>query len=115
MIISAQIHDARLARTHQAGRISDWIGHWLERKIPQIMQPSNSRYRWIMLGLIWILYFVFGLFTRSMAPLVTPVLKDLNISFAEMGFILGSWQLTYIFSPLPMEQSLTAGVSGNRS
>lgn len=49
-----------------------------------------------MLSLIWLLYFVFGVFTRSLAPLVTPVIKDLNISFVEMGFILGSWQLTYI-------------------
>lgn len=60
------------------------------------MIPATNRYRWVMLGLVWLLYFVFGVFTRSLAPLVTPIIKDLNLSFFEMGFILGSWQLTYI-------------------
>ncbi len=56
-----------------------------------------TRYRWAILSLVWLVYFVFGVFTRSMAPLVSPILSDLNMSFVEMGFILGSWQLTYIF------------------
>ena len=60
------------------------------------MEPATSRYRWAMLGLVWLLYVVFGVYTRSLAPLVTPIIKDLNISFVEIGFILGSWQLTYI-------------------
>ena len=60
------------------------------------MKPAASRYRWVMLGLVWLLYLVFGIYTRSLAPLVTPIIKDLNLSFFEMGFILGSWQLTYI-------------------
>jgi len=60
------------------------------------MEPATSHYRWAMLGLVWLLYVVFGVYTRSLAPLVTPIIKDLNISFVEMGFILGSWQLTYI-------------------
>ncbi|MBW2092772.1 MAG: MFS transporter [Deltaproteobacteria bacterium] len=53
-------------------------------------------YRWIILGLLWLLYSVFGLISRSIFPLVTPILRDLDISYAQMGFILGSWQLTYI-------------------
>jgi cyanate permease len=60
------------------------------------MRPVNARYRWVILGLVWLLYFVFGVYTRSLAPLVTPIIKDLNLSYVEMGFILGSWQLTYI-------------------
>jgi cyanate permease len=60
------------------------------------MEPATSHYRWAMLGLVWLLYVVFGVYTRSLAPLVTPIIKDLSISFVEMGFILGSWQLTYI-------------------
>jgi len=60
------------------------------------MEPATSRYRWAMLGLVWLLYVVFGVYTRSLAPLVTPIIEDLSISFVEMGFILGSWQLTYI-------------------
>jgi cyanate permease len=49
-----------------------------------------------MLALLWLLYASFGLVFRSIPPLVTPMLKDLHMSYGEMGFVLGSWQLTYI-------------------
>jgi cyanate permease len=53
-----------------------------------------------MLFLLWLLYAAFGLIQRSIAPLVTPILKDLHLSYTQMGFILGSWQLTYIAAAL---------------
>lgn len=53
-------------------------------------------YRWVILAIVWLLYFCFGLCVRSIAPLVTPMLRDLDMSYSEMGFILGSWQLIYI-------------------
>jgi cyanate permease len=56
-----------------------------------------------MLALASLLYWVFGVVNRSAAPLVTPILEDLNISYSQMGFILASWPLTYI---------LVAAVSG---
>ena len=59
-------------------------------------QPYQMRYRWVMLALVWLLYWVFGVVGRSIAPLITPILKDLNISYTQMGTILGSWPLTYI-------------------
>ena len=59
-------------------------------------QPYQMRYRWVMLALIWVLYLAFGIVMRSIAPLVTPILEDLNISYSQMGLILGSWPLTYI-------------------
>jgi len=37
----------------------------------------------------------------SMAPLVTPISKDLEISNSTMGLILGAWPLTYIVAALP--------------
>jgi len=49
-----------------------------------------------MLALVWLMYFVFGVFMRSISPLVTPIIEDLNLSYSEMGLILGSWPLTYI-------------------
>ncbi|MFC2066601.1 CynX/NimT family MFS transporter [Chloroflexota bacterium] len=57
---------------------------------------TQKRYRWVMLALVWLLYFVFGVFLRSIAPLVTPILRDLNISYSQMGIIFGAWPLTYI-------------------
>jgi len=60
------------------------------------IEPYQQRYRWVILFLVWLLYAAFGLVSRSVAPLVTPILKDLNMSYGQMGIILGSWQLTYI-------------------
>lgn len=58
--------------------------------------PWSSPYRWVMLGLLWLIYMCFGIITRSLYPLVTPILADLQISYSQMGLIMGSWQLTYI-------------------
>ncbi len=71
--------------------------------------PLHQRpYRWVILALLWFLYFSFGVVNRSPAPLVTPIIEDLGISYGQMGFILGSWQLTYIFF------AITAGIIMDR-
>ena len=57
---------------------------------------SPSPYRWIILALVWLLYLCHGVVGRSASPLVTPILNDLELSYGQMGFILGSWQLTYL-------------------
>ena len=68
-----------------------------ERLISQEgMQPYETRYRWVMLMLVSLLYASFGAVSRSISPLVTPILKDLNMSYSQMGIIMGAWQLTYI-------------------
>jgi len=71
------------------------------------MNPSSAshkahhrKYRWIMLSLLWLLYVCFGIVSRAIFPLVTPILNDLRIIYSQMGFILGSWQLTYIMMAL---------------
>jgi cyanate permease len=53
-----------------------------------------------MLALLWFLYVSLGLVMGSMAPLVTPIVKDLNMSYSQMGLILGSWQLVYIVASI---------------
>jgi cyanate permease len=60
-------------------------------------EPYLKPYRWVILTVVWLLYVAFGLVSRSVAPLVTPILEDLNMSYGQMGIVLGSWQLTYIF------------------
>ena len=57
--------------------------------------------RWLMLFGVWILYFCFGLTATSLAPLVRPITQELNMNYTEMGRVLGSWQLIYIFTALP--------------
>jgi cyanate permease len=53
-----------------------------------------------VLLLLWLLYICFGIVSRAIFPLVTPILNDLRITYSQMGFILGSWQLTYIIVAL---------------
>jgi cyanate permease len=53
-----------------------------------------------VLILLWLLYTCFGIVARSIFPLVTPILADLELSYSQMGLILGSWQMTYIFAAL---------------
>ena len=57
---------------------------------------DQKPYRWTMLTLVWLLYLSHGVVSRSASPLVTPILKDLEMSYGQMGFVLGSWQLTYL-------------------
>jgi sugar phosphate permease len=61
-----------------------------------VIGHQSSPYRWVMLAMLWLLYAFFGLVSRSISPLVTPILADLDMSYSQMGFVLGSWQLTYI-------------------
>ncbi len=60
------------------------------------IEPHQRPYRWLILALLWLLYFSFGVVTRSPSPLVTPIIQDLKMSYGQMGFVLGSWQMTYI-------------------
>ena len=59
-------------------------------------EEAAESYRWVMLALLWLLYAAFGLVSRSISPLITPILKDLDMSYGQMGLVLGSWQMTYI-------------------
>lgn len=58
--------------------------------------PDQSPYRWVMLGLAWCVYVSFGMIHRSISPLITPIIADLQMTYSQMGLILGSWQLTFI-------------------
>jgi len=63
-------------------------------------KARRRKYRWVMLALLWLLYVCFGIVSRAIFPLVTPILNDLRIIYSQMGLILGSWQLTYIMMAL---------------
>lgn len=55
-----------------------------------------GKYRWVMLALVWLLYVSFGAIIRTLSPLVTPIIVDLDMSYSQIGLVMGSWQLTYI-------------------
>ncbi|WP_420638125.1 CynX/NimT family MFS transporter [Candidatus Poriferisocius sp.] len=65
------------------------------------MNPHHQRYRWVLLGALWMVYFSFGLTVLSMAPLLETIRADLGISKGAMGAVLGAWPLVYLVSALP--------------
>lgn len=57
--------------------------------------------RWLLLVGVWGLYSSFGLVASCLAPLVPLVERELGISHAAMGSVLGAWQLVYMFAAIP--------------
>ena len=62
---------------------------------------TNNLTRWLVLAGVWLLYFSFGLNLASLAPLVTFIEADLQISHSAMGAVLGVWQFVYIVASVP--------------
>jgi cyanate permease len=62
---------------------------------------TASSYRWVMLALIWVIYFDFGMILASIPPLVTPIATDLGLTPSQIGFVLGTFQMVYIPLAIP--------------
>lgn len=56
---------------------------------------------WWQLALGWLLYFCFGAIIASPVPVVSLIRSDLDLSFTEMGAVLGAWQLFFIGAAAP--------------
>ncbi|MGI9483960.1 MAG: MFS transporter, partial [Hyphomicrobiales bacterium] len=57
--------------------------------------------RWLVLTGIWLLYFSFGLGVFSLAPLVQPIMQELEMNHTGMGTVMGTWQFIYLFWAIP--------------
>ncbi len=67
-----------------------------------LTQKSPIRYRWVMLALAWATYFCFGLVSFSLAPLATPIMSELQLTYTQFGIAAGAWPLFYIVSSYPV-------------
>ncbi len=67
---------------------------------------DRQPFRWVVLFGCWLLYFVFGLSVTSLAPLVSTIIEDLQITASAMGAVLGAWQFVYIFCAIPVGLAL---------
>ncbi len=54
-----------------------------------------------MLAGVWLAYFCFGSVSAAIAPLVSQVTHELDLTHTQMGSILGAWQLVYIGAAIP--------------
>jgi len=57
--------------------------------------------RWLLLAGLWLCYFSFGAIAASIAPLVAPIQRELDLSYAALGSIMGAWQFVYIGAAIP--------------
>lgn len=73
----------------------------LPRAEPPPVAASPTRFRWVVLAGVWLVYATFGMATVSLAPLVEPVARDLDVSHSMMGFVFGAWQAVFIVSAVP--------------
>jgi cyanate permease len=62
----------------------------------------EDRHDWRMLALSWLLYFAFSFTLASMFPVVGSVRTDLDLSYVQVGFVLGGWQLVYLVAAIPV-------------
>jgi cyanate permease len=72
-----------------------------------------------MLALAWATYFCFGLVSFSLAPLATPIMAELKLTYTQFGIAAGAWPLIYIASSYPvgiiidrlgLKKSLSVGI-----
>lgn len=64
-------------------------------------EESNHPHRWALLAGAWALYAGFGMVIGAMAPLVTAIAEDLDLSKSAIGSVLGAWPLAYLFVAIP--------------
>ena len=58
-------------------------------------------FRWVVLAGVWLVYATFGMATVSLAPLVGPIVRDLDASHGQMGLVFGAWQAVFIVAAVP--------------
>lgn len=59
-----------------------------------------------MLALVWLMYLSNGIAIAYLSPLAEPVRTDIDISYTQMGFVLGVWQLVSIVTFYPLGAAL---------
>jgi len=62
----------------------------------------DTKYKWVMLALIWLGYFAFGTISYCIPPLITPIAQDLSLTYSQIGSILGAVILIYIPLSVPV-------------
>ena len=61
-----------------------------------LAMTGSAHRKWWVLGSLWTLYASFGLVAGSLAPLLSHIRVELNMSHAAMGAALGAWPFVYL-------------------
>ncbi len=63
---------------------------------------TNYKYRWAILGVLWIAYIVVFLHRLSVAPLAPFLKQDLHITSAQIGMVISAGSLGYTMTQIPV-------------
>jgi cyanate permease len=72
----------------------------LQKTIPELVATRDTA-NWPMLALGWTIYFSFGMGVASLVPLVSIIKADLDLSYTQIGMLLGAWQLVFMVAAAP--------------
>ena len=70
-------------------------------RVPRVTADSAERADWGTLAVAWAVYFGFGVVVASLPALITPIRDDLALTYAQVGVVLGVWQLAYVVVSYP--------------
>ena len=65
-------------------------------------QETAYRYRWVILGVLWITYIVVFLNRLSVGPLAPFFKEDLGVTSAQVGLVMSAASFGYMITLLPM-------------
>jgi NNP family nitrate/nitrite transporter-like MFS transporter len=65
------------------------------------MTEKHPPYRWVMVGLMWLMLFALGLNWLSFAPLILLVMQDLGMTFEESGILMGLVPVALVILCIP--------------
>jgi cyanate permease len=65
---------------------------------PPVVRDQTN---WGMLALGWTIYFSFGMGVASLVPLVSIIKVELDLSYTQLGIVLGAWQLVFMATAAP--------------
>ena len=69
---------------------------------PEIVAQPATPFRWVVLAGVWLVYATFGMATVSLAPLVVPIVRDLEVSHGVLGLVFSAWQAVFILAAVPL-------------
>ncbi|NIN00109.1 MAG: MFS transporter, partial [candidate division Zixibacteria bacterium] len=65
-------------------------------------QQTTDRYRWVILGVLWITYIVVFLNRLSVGPLAPFFKDDLGITSTQVGLVMSAASFGYMLSIFPI-------------
>ena len=72
----------------------------LQKTAPEPLVVRDQT-NWGMLALGWTIYFSFGMGVASLVPLVSIIKVELDLSYTQLGIVLGAWQLVFMATAAP--------------